>query len=400
MAHPSTLPLADSDLAGLPPLAATPFRAFFLLAAVAAILLPPLWVGAYLGELRLPTALDGDEWHAHSMIFGYAGAVLAGFILTAARRWTRLPTVSGAPLVGLALLWVAGRLLVTFSAWIPAWLWVPVDAAFLPLVALAAARPIWRARSWRNAGVPLLLLVMAAGNLLLLLASAGVLPGQEHRGMDLGLFAALAIIAVIGGRVTPAFTKSVVPGVSRSFGLIDQVALVLVVAALVGVGVPFPRLFLGSALVAAGLANLLRLWGWGTRGALGVPLLGVLHVGYAWLGVGLTLYGLSFLSAAIPRDAGLHALTVGCLGTFTLGMMARVTLGHTGRRIEASTPIRVALLLITAAALARAGLSFFVPVANHLALGVVALLWTASFVLFLVADARFLVAPRLDGNAG
>ncbi len=400
--NPSQAPKQGADLARVPVFLATGFRPFFLLAALSAIVLPLIWVCSYLGYFELPTMLDGVGWHAQSLIFGYTAAVLAGFLLTAVRNWTQRPTLSGAGLGFLAIVWIAGRVLVAISVWIPAWIWVTVDVAFFVLLAAAIARPIFGARNRRNYAFPFLVLVMGAGALLLDLDSVGALEGQRPRGIDLGLYAALTMIAIVGGRIIPAFTRNKLkPLPIRANGsAIDKLALASIVVALCAKAIVLPQVWMGVILIIAGLINLARMTGWGTSDALSVPLLAILHVGYWWLAVGLILRGIGYLTPAIPRGAGIHALTIGCIGMLTLGMLVRVALGHTGRKLKAPPIALAAFAMLTLAVLIRVTVAVTNPNGYQTGLWVSSVLWALAFIAYIVGFTRILVSSRPDGKPG
>lgn len=402
MPSPSPGTKEGPGLARMPPFLATGFRPFFLLAALSAIVLPLIWVGTYLGYYELPTTLDGVGWHAQSLIFGYTAAVFAGFLLTAVRNWTQRPTLSGGSLAGLAIVWVAARILIVISAWVPAWIWVTVDVGFFVLLAAAIARPIFGARNRRNYGFPFLVLVMGAGALLLDLDSVGALEGQKPRGIDLGLYAALTMIAIVGGRIIPAFTRNKLKSlpIRANGSAIDKLALGSIVVALCAKAIVLPQVWMGVILIIAGLINLARMTGWGTSNALSVPLLAILHVGYWWLAVGLILRGIGYLTPAIPRDAGIHALTIGCIGMLTLGMLVRVALGHTGRTLKAPPVALAAFGMLTLAVLIRVTVAITNPHGYKAGLWASSSLWALAFIVYVVGFAHILVSARPDGKPG
>jgi uncharacterized protein involved in response to NO len=336
------------------------FRPFFLGAAVWAALAMALWVPMLSGLVVLPTAFDAVSWHAHEFLFGYLGAVIAGFLLTAVPNWTgRLPIV-GWRLGALAALWLAGRVAVATSAALPPVLVAAVDLAFPVALALAIGREIVAGRNWRNLIVLGMLAVFALGNgLFHWEADRGGYAAQGH-GLRLGLAAGLMMVAVIGGRIVPSFTRNwlarrgpgrlPVPPMQR----FDQVALlVLLGALLLWVARPLD-LATGAALVLAGALHLARLARWAGYRTLADPLVGVLHLGYAFLPLGALALGAEIVApGAIGAAAAQHLWMGGAIGLMTLAVMTRATLGHTGQALAAGPGTVAIYAALVAAVLAR-----------------------------------------------
>lgn len=370
------------------------FRPFFLGATVWSLIAAPLWLWIHLGGGGTPS-VDRD-WHVHEMLFGYVGGVVAGFLLTAVPNWTgRLP-VTGTPLAGLALLWLAGRAAMLVVPALPAA--AAVDAAFLVVFATVIWREVLAGRNWRNLPVAAMVTLLALANL----AFHG-----RSQWPDLGPLAergAVAMIAMliafIGGRVVPSFTRNWLVQVGRTrlpapTDRVDQTGVVLVAAA-VACWITLPDLPLtGGALGLAGLATLVRLARWRTGQTLSEPLLWSLHAGYAWLGLGLILAGAHILvPAGIPRTAGVHALMTGAAGVMTLAMMTRATLGHTGRERIADGATVALYLAANLAAVCRVAAAFLSDARTGL-LVAAATLWVAAFGLFVVRYGPMLLRPRL-----
>jgi uncharacterized protein involved in response to NO len=373
------------------------FRPFFLLAGVAALALMVQWLLLWVGYPGPVEYYGMVGWHGHEMLFGYAMAVVAGFLLTAVRNWTGINTPSGPPLAGLAALWLAGRVLpVAFPA-MPAWPVAVVDLAFIPLLAAALARPLWKGGNKINRVFLPLLLAMALANLLIHLQALGLLQ-TARLGQDLMVNLLLLLIVLVAGRVMPFFTEKAVPdaapkssmGLERgTFGLL----LALTVLQLV-----MPDANLPLALLSAGLAltQALRLWGWHHPGVWRVPILWVLYTGYGWVVLGFTLKALGHLGLFAPNLA-LHALTLGAFGVLTLGMMSRVALGHTGRLMRSHRAMDAAFVLLNLGALSRVFGPLVLPSytgAVHLAGG----FWLLAFGFFTLIYAPILVRPRADGR--
>jgi uncharacterized protein involved in response to NO len=375
------------------------FRPFFLLAAMTAALLLLLWILELEGLLSLGGPYGVVGWHAHEMIFGYTVAVIAGFLLTAVRNWTRLPTASGLRLAALVGLWLAGRLVMLGAAVLPAIVVVMVDIAFLPLLAVSLIPSLWRAQAWRNLLLIGLLAVLALANLEVHLAALDMMAGSAQFGQRLGLAAIVMMMVVVGGRVMPAFTRNALPQLDvRSWVWVDRLAIVLTLGYLASVLLPFGARVSGVVALAAGAAIGVRMMPWRSFGTRAAPILWVLHLGYAWIAVGLVLSGVAMLNPGIPASAGTHALAVGAVGTLTLGMMSRVALGHTGRALVVRSPIVWAYGLVTLAAAVRVVAAFF-P-AQFMLLIIAGLAWAIAFTTFAAIYWPILVRPRADGRAG
>lgn len=368
------------------------FRPFYLLAAAFAATAVPLW--RFEADLPLPGPgyLAGTSWHAHEMVFGFAAAVLAGFLLTAARTWTGRGTAAGVSLAALAGLWVAGRVLAATG---PALVAAVVDCLFLPCVAVTVAVRLVQARNWRNLKVVAVVVLMAATNLLFHLeyASLWELPWMNRAVLvALDLFALL--VALIAGRVIPVFTANAVPSARpRRNQWVDLAAFgSLAILAVAGPGGPW------LAAVAAGgaVAHGVRLWLWDPLATAREPLLWVLPLSYGWLVVSLALRALWLAGMGIPAVSSLHAFGVGVMGGLMLGMMTRSARGHTGRELKAGPADTAAFVLMHLTAVLRVIGSLLGPEAGALAVDGAALLWSAAFTVFLVAYWPVLTRPRVD----
>jgi len=363
------------------------FRPFFLFSALWAALAVPIWiVSAAFGD-GMVGAADGRAWHIHEMLFGYLGGVIAGFLLTAVPNWTgRLP-VTGAGLAGLFLLWLAGRA----AGFAPASLAVPaavVDCAFLIVFAAVVWREVLAAGNRRNLPICLMVTALAAANVAFHLRGLipAIVPGAERAAVAV----IIGMVVLIGGRVIPSFTlnwtraQGLAAG-PAPFGGFDKAVLALTGVALAAwVAAPHAPVA-GAVMVVAGAASAVRLWRW--RGWLvrRESLLWILHVGYAWVAVGLVLLGLSALApAAVPFTAGVHALTAGAMGVMTLAMMTRAARGHTGRPRVADRSTTLVYVAVLAAAVVRVCAPFH-PEGAPVLLGVSAALWSIAFFGFAVA---------------
>lgn len=377
------------------PLFSMGFRPFFLLAAIWAALAVPVWIAAFAGWL--PAEHFGRDWHAHEMVFGYLSGVIAGFLLTAVPNWTgRLP-VTGAPLVGLVLLWCAGRAAMLFPHFAAAPF---IDGAFLFVFAAIVGREIIAGRNVRNA--PVLLLLTALGIANALTHFREVNPELALLGERIGIAVVATLVALIGGRIVPSFTrnwmaKRKLAPEPASPARFDAVALAIGAAGLALWTISPSHYAVGLALTLAGALHFLRLTRWKGWRTATEPLVLVLHLGYFWLALGLLLQGLSILGPAIvPAASGLHAITAGGFGVMTLAVMTRASLGHTGQPLTATPRISAIYILINLGALVRVAAPFL-PAQYITFLALSAVLWSSAFAWFAIVYAPLLLAPRQTG---
>ncbi len=372
------------------------FRLFFLAAGLWSALAMAGWAAVLATGRSLPTWFDPLTWHIHEMLFGFVAATVAGFLLTAIPNWTGRPPVRGGPLAVLGGLWLLGRVACLAPALVPHWLVIAADMAFPVALLAVAVREIAAGRKWRQAVVIGPLTVLAFANLLMHLEAAAAIDA-EGSGWRLALAAVLVLIAVIGGRIVPAFTRNwlVLRQAARlpaGAGRIDAVALGILAAALVG-WAAFPAFQpIGWLLVLAAALHLVRLLRWRGHLARAEPLLLVLHVGYGWLVLGTGLLGLAVVGADMARSAAIHALTAGAVGTMTLAVMTRATLGHTGRALTADRATASVFVLVNLAALARVASAFSADWAMSLLMASAAS-WVGAFGVFLLSYGPILVLP-------
>jgi uncharacterized protein involved in response to NO len=386
-----------------PALLSAGFRPFFLAASLWAAAAIPLWLAAYAAGLTLPSTLPAIVWHVHEMVFGFAAATVAGFLLTAIPNWTGRMPLQGGPLAGLVTLWAIGRLGVLLSALCGAPVAAIADLCFPAAFLGVVAREILAGRNWRNLPMLAALSLLLIGNLLVHLDALGVAPTAEL-GNRLGLATLWMLIALVGGRIVPSFTRNWLakarPGTAppASAGRLDRAALAVTGLAL-ALWVIAPDIAATSwAVLVAGAAVALRLSRWRGARTLREPLLLILHVGYGWLALGLLLLGANGLAALLPATAALHALTVGAIGTMTLAVMTRASLGHTGRPLSAGPGTRTIYALITLAAVLRV----LSPLAGDrvaLVLWLAGAAWSGAFGLFAVLYGGVLARPRARADA-
>jgi len=367
------------------------FRPFFLGAAIMAVAWMALWV-LVLHGLSLDSHYGAYYWHAHEMIFGYTGAVIAGFLLTAVENWTDLPTARGKSLAALFVLWAAGRLLPFLPGVVPAWAIALVEVAFLPALAVALALPLVKSGQGRNLVFVLLLLLLAAADAMVQAEFLGIAVGTMRKGTLLGLGIVLIAIVMIGGRVFPMFTARI-PGVRpRVRPVVEAFALGSLVLFVLAIQARPQSNFAGASAALAAVSHAVRLAGWHDPRVWRVPLVWVLHLGYAWLVAGFALWAVAAF-ANIPHTLALHAFTAGGIGVLTVGMMARVALGHTDRPLEPAGPVVAAFVLVNLAAVARVLVPLASPTWYTNAVFTAAALWIMGFLLFLSVYGAILVRP-------
>lgn len=376
------------------------FRLFFFLAGLYAALDIALWGLVYGGFDLLPLTTDPIVWHSHEMLFGFTTAVIAGFLLTAVPNWTGVPALKGAPLALLGLLWLAGRPAFLLEGW-PSWVASAADLAFLPVLLAAILPSLAKARATRQTLVVAALVALALGNALMHAEHRGVALAASGAGATFSLLLIILLISIMGGRVTPSFTANALMREGRavkvrSWPPVEQAALAVTFA------LPFLSLWpgegpvFGVAALVAGLLQGARLAGWQGLATLRSPILWVLHLGFAWLALGLVLVGLVQLFGLPTRDVAIHALTAGGIGSLTLGMMSRVALGHTGRPLIVAPIVVAAYGLMTLAALARTAIPALLPDWKPLAISLSATAWSLAFLFYLLKYWPILARPRAD----
>lgn len=373
------------------------FRPFFLFGAFYAGAALLLWLPMFEGRLALPVSLAPIDWHVHEMLYGYAAAIVAGFLLTAIPNWTgRLP-LNGLPLLVLFVLWIAGRIAMTFSGvigWLPAAL---IDVVFLFVILAAAGREIVAGKNWRNLRVLAFVAAFALANVGYHL--------EAHWGGDaaysrrFALSTVLLLVMLIGGRIIPSFTRNWLvrenPGrLPAPFDRFDGLSIAGGAIALAA-WTFFPDAALtGFLLIAAGVIHVVRLARWAGDRTGREPLVLILHLAYAFVPVGFLLTGAATLSSSIAPTAGFHAWSVGAIGTMTLAVMTRASRGHTGRALEAPGSTQLLYVAVIAAAVLRILAALF-PGASQPLLWAAGIAWIAAFWGFCAVYGPMLLRPRL-----
>jgi uncharacterized protein involved in response to NO len=371
------------------------FRPLFLLGSLYAGAVIPLWLSVFAGTLELPTAFAPRDWHVHEMLFGYVAAIVGGFLLTAVPNWTgRLP-LQGTPLAVLVSAWLAGRLAVLLSASIGWAAACAIDAAFLALLAGAAAREIIAGRKWSTLPVVALISLLGAVNVAFHIeAHVGGIADYSAR---FAVALVITLISLIGGRIVPSFTRNWLarqqPGRMPSpFGRLDAITVGLSVVALTAwIAAPMSRAA-GIMLMIAGGLHAIRLVRWAGYRTVGDRLVLILHLAYVFIPIGYVLSALAAFDV-VPASAGIHAWTGGAIGAMTLAVMTRATLGHTGQTLQASIGTQCLYAAVIAAALTRICAS--IDAAHmHMLLMAAGAGWTTAFLGFVLSYGAALCSPR------
>ncbi|WP_282610942.1 NnrS family protein [Pelagibius sp. Alg239-R121] len=381
------------------------FRVFFLSAGLFAVISIGLWLG-WLGihaaggmVTAMPFAAAPHLWHAHEMIFGYAGAALGGFFLTAVPNWTGAKAARHLFILTASGLWFAGRLAIWWSGSLDPFVVAMVDLSFLPLLASKIATQLIRRPKPQNLLFLLLLAIVWSGNLMIHLEWIGLLDDSVWPGLRLGLLGTTAMITVIGGRVTPAFTRNAMTkagietGLPRAHRIADFTGIVTAILLPLLLAFDAPDTVVAVSALLAGLAQAIRLAGWRSSWALTRPILWSLHLGFAMLAAGYIALGLAYLDL-FSEVAALHLLGIGAVGGMTLAVMSRAILGHAGMPLISPRPITLAYGLIAAAAILRAAGSLGGLAWYNAALLISGALWIAAFTLFIAVFLPIIIEPR------
>jgi len=373
------------------------FRPFYLLAAAFAALSILFWTAQFARWTGTSVYLGDPRWHAHEMIFGYAFAVIVGFLFTAGRNWTNHPTPTGLTLAAIAALWLAARVLVLtpwhdFAA--------VADTAFAIAASVGMAVPLLASRNRRNYFFVPLLLGFGAANLAFYLAAAQAIDYPLQQGLQIGLDLILFVIAVMGGRVIPMFTNNAIPGARASRrSWLEHVVLGSTLCVLAADALSLPAAVIAAIAVIAAFAHAARLGLWRSWVTARYPIVWILHLSYAWIAIHLLLRALAALGL-VPETLATHALTVGAIGGITIGMMTRTARGHTGRPLQVSALETASYVLVHLAAAVRVFLPFVAPESLLTAIVLSGLLWSIAFALYAVVYWPILTRPRLDGRPG
>jgi uncharacterized protein involved in response to NO len=373
------------------------FRPFYLGAAAFALLAAPYWIAGLLGLVALPSMVPPLLWHAHEMLYGFAVAVILGFLLTAGKAWTGLATPRGTTLAVMAGLWLAARL---SALWAPYPVYALLDVVLLPWVAAVLIRVLLKAGNRRNLPLAAILMLLALANLLFHAAVLDWLAIDPLRALHAGLALIVLIECVIAGRVIPAFTQSALPGRRLQAPAWLERSTLAATALSLAAWVLLPANAVTAAgFAAAALLHVARLGQWRPWRTRARPILWVLHAAYAWLPIGFVLLAWAQVGG-VAASAGIHALAVGATAGLIVGMITRTARGHTGRPLTASRLEVAAYLLVAGAAVARVVLPLIAPAQSAAWLVVAAAAWSAAFALYLWVYTPWLLSSRLDGKDG
>jgi len=379
------------------------FRPFFLSAILFSVIAMCIWMMQLVFSVKvLPSGITPMFWHAHEMIYGYALAVVAGFLLTAVRNWTRIQTIHGLPLQLLLLFWILARIASLIPGPNALIAGVIMDNIFIASLSLALTIPVVRAKLWKNMSVVSKIYFLLIGNIIYSLGLLGIFPGGERIGIYIGLYMILSLILVLSRKVMPMFIEG---GVGYVVSLknhlwVDISGFILFLT--FAVSDTFFTLPALTAWLAAALFILhcIRFWGWYTPGIWSKPLLWVLYLAYAWIILGFGLKFTAFI-VGIPPSLAVHAFTVGGIGMMTLGMMSRVSLGHTGRNImQSPSGLGLVFSMLFLGAVVRVLFPLIFTGHYLLWIGISQVFWIGTFSLFLFIYAPILIRPRIDGQWG
>jgi uncharacterized protein involved in response to NO len=379
------------------------FRPFFAAAAGFSVLAMLTWTAMYLAGWHGPSeALPPAVWHAHEMVYGYSLAVIAGFLLTAVRNWTGIQTLHGYPLLLLVLVWLAARIL--FFAGGPGTIALQAlcDSGFSIGLIASLLVPVLRARQWKQIGILSKLVLLLASNLVFYAGLQGMIGDGVRLGLYSGVYLVIALILVMASRVFPFFIERGVdyPVQFTHRPWLDNAGLVLFLAFWIAkLARPEDGVVVAGLALALTLVHTVKLAGWYTPGIWQRPLLWVLYLGYGWIVAGFALQ--VAVAAGVSPFLSLHAFTYGSIGMISLGMMSRVTLGHTGR--DVATPpslLGMAFGLLQAGAVVRVLLPLLYPAGYRVWVGLAQALWLLAFGLFLYRLLPMLLRPRVDGQPG
>lgn len=377
------------------------FRPFFLAGALFAIVSMVLWGMLLSGKITLPSQLPSTQWHAHEMLFGFSGAIILGFLLTAVQNWTGYPGLKGKKLAILFILWVLARIAMFLLPPDLFWLTMILELSWMPLAALVLAQAVYHAKQWRNLFFVPLLIVMTLLNAVSLIGFKSYDYIMSQHAIWSMLFLVFFIIAMMGGRVIPFFTSKGT-GTEKVQPIQALEYLALVPLLLLAIFTWFPSLTIISGLLAllAGVANLIRVIRWKPVLTLPVPLLWSLHLSYLLLSAGLIFYALALFVPGFNPTTMIHLTAIAGFGGIILAMISRVSLGHTGRPLIASKWMSIAFAATAISGLVRMIFPFLMPDLILMAYWISILFWCSAFSLFVLFYAKMLLSARLDKRPG
>lgn len=381
------------------------FRPFFLAGSLFSIIALTLWVSVLLEKATLTPYPNIVFWHGHEMLFGFVGAIIVGFLLTAVQTWTGIRSTSGTPLIALFSLWLLARLLMIFGTSKAEWFIAVIDVSFFVVVGVIVTQLLMKARNHRNMQFIPVLLLLAFANLLTHLSAILHKPELFIWGMYGAIMLTTLLMIVVGGRVIPLFTASGTQTTSiKPLPWLENLVLIsawlIALIYISNIKVVLPNALLTALFATAAASNAYRAWRWRGWSTYSYPLVWSLHIAYWFIPVGFGLFALQHSGYDINASTALHSLTAGAMGTLILSMISRVSLGHSGRPLVTHPSVTFSFLFIIVAAVTRliVGLSpAFSPSSGYL---ISAICWTLAYGIFFIVYFRILTTPRPDGKFG
>ncbi|WP_209327971.1 NnrS family protein [Pseudoalteromonas sp. PA2MD11] len=395
---------SDEKVKPMPVLLRLAFRPLFLLGGAFSCVALVLWGLALSGQYSFAPYGNILFWHSHEMIFGFVSAIVVGFLLTAVQNWTSIPSIKGKKLAVLVGVWLLARVLMLMS-FTPQWLMLAIDVLFLPLAGYWLAKPIIAVGQTRNLFFVPIIVLLSAANLFMHLGVILKIPALYSHGFMSAIWLITLLMSLLGGRVIPFFTANATktPKPEPLLWLeIMSLGSTLFICVLFFVGAIYyiPATFIGILMVFCAVAHVIRAWRWHFSLTLNTPLLWSLHVAYWCIPVGVFLIGLSYLSNLVTVSTAFHALTVGAMGNMILSMMARVSLGHTGRQLIVRHSIIIAFALILIAAIVRVFGALLINDFSHYFIFASVIAWCLAYGVFVLVYFPILTKPRADGRPG
>lgn len=369
------------------------FRPFFLAAGLWALLAMLIWIPVFTGTHGFPGIFNPLDWHIHEMIAGYGVAAISGFLLTAVPNWTGYEPPRGRALAFIFAIWCFGRIAMASSAVLPPLAIAIIDLAYMPLILAWLSRALIRSGNKRNFIVAILIGLLWISTLLFHLGETGI-------SARLGISAIIVLITLIGGRVVPAFTRNWLRQQQETklppegMQTVDKAAMALGVIALLSWTFLPEGLVTAVLMAGAGIMHFIRLARWKAFATFGEPLVTVLHLGYLWVPIGFLALALAIWFGVLPVSNATHALTTGAIGSMTLAIMTRATLGHTGRTLKANKSTLLIFGLITVSAILRVFGVLLLPAADTAIIA--GYFWIGAFLVFVAAYGPIFFRPRAD----
>ena len=381
------------------------FRPFFLAGSLFSIVALAVWTATFSVTMEFSPHGNSLLWHAHEMLFGFICAIIVGFLLTAVQSWTGLRAINGAPLLALFSLWLMSRILMIVNIAEMEWLIALVDISFLPCAGVFFAKLVIKAGSKRNFQFIPVVAMLTGANILTHLSVLLDKPELFTWGMRAAIMQVVLIMTVVGGRVVPLFTASgarvaavkPLPWLEKTvLGSTWLLAIVYIVN-----GVSFlPRSILAGVFAVAALSNAYRVLRWRVWTALSIPLVWSLHLAYWFIPVGFGLFALSYAGFVISESTALHSLTAGAMGSLILAMIARVSLGHSGRPLTAHWSLKFAFIFIVSAGITRVLTGLYPSLLAYNGYSISAGLWILAYTIYTAVYLRILTTTRVDGKPG